>query len=282
MRPGLDPKKKQDIADVVVDEGVDVTRVKGIDGAMQTSTDLNNQIDVLIADATSSGATIPRAEILDQIYAAKKRALEGDTPRQDLARIKRYYDDLEGEWYKWELDTFTPAELQTFKKRVYKNIKWEGKNVSEALNQAKQDVGRRAREELEVFAPEIKDINAREGRLIDAMSEIPQVASKMENLRSLGMDFLVKGGTLGGAGSMLYPALGASAPIVGLGAGLISSIVSHPIVRARNALRLEEFRKKAPGRTEQLAKIMPYLYGQGLMSLDRRIDDEEFDLSKGM
>ena len=111
-------------------------------------------------------------------------------------------------------------------------------------------MARAAKEEIEKLVPEVKQLNADEGALIELQDELKKVAARIENRDLVGIGLPIKGG-LGAA------VAGPEGAAYAIGAG----ILDIPTVKAKLAIVLNKVMKMdiSEGRktaiADQLSKI---------------------------
>ena len=93
-------------------------------------------------------------------------------------------------------------------------------------------VARSAKEALEEIIPQIKQLNATEGALIDLQTHIERASARITNRDLLGIGMPIKG-TMGGVVGG-YP---------GATAGLALGLLDTPIVKSKIAIVLNRLRK---------------------------------------
>ena len=128
----------------------------------------------------------------------------------------------------------TLEELQAFKKDAYKQINWDVKQGQSKFAEAetRAALARSARKEIEKHAPDVKEINAREGRLLELDPELTQSARRIENRDIVGLGLPMKA-IAGDA------AAGGTGTLIGATAGLLDM----PKPKAALALELERLRR---------------------------------------
>jgi hypothetical protein len=256
-------KTKESMARTMLDEGI-LPNYQGLEKAEKTIVSLNSQIDGLIDEATKSGRTIPRSRVFRHLKEARQKAIEGGNPKTELKQINAFAKDLNETWRKYDMKEFTPKQLQEFKKDMYKLTDFDAANLKSGrgTNAARKQAGRAARENLEKIAPEIRALNAREGKLYELMDQLPQKAQRIENRNAISFNMAPTTGLGLGLDYLL------GTPGVGAAIGFGASAMDMPMPKARNALTLH--RLKNAGLLD--APIGPHLASQGLFNLGRQED----------
>jgi hypothetical protein len=239
-RPSIPQDRRKQLTETALAEGIMPTesgavKLQGIIGG------LNDKIDDLIQSADQAGVTVPKSAIYRELKQLR-RDMGGakiDAPK-DLRKIdaivKRFDEYMVG----LGKNELTPSELQAFKQDAYKHINFDTKRgtASIAENETKKAMARAAKKELEKISPEIKDINAREGRLIDLQPEIERAAGRIDNRNAIGLDSSTKVA----AGGLVGNAFGAGP--VGVGIAATIAAIGSPKVRSYLAIQIAKYQKQ--------------------------------------
>lgn len=241
MRPGVDPARKSRIIDTMLSEGIRPTPT-GIEKAQSLVSSLNKKIDSLI-DNAPKGKTFPIDTVLKYVDDVKKDFGGKKTyGARDTAVIDRIVDDFKYHMFKKkDGDYFTPKELQDFKKDLNRQINFDGKPLEIAEEATLNAQRLAAKEALESIDPNIKPTNLREGRILEALQEVPALSNKMSNYRTFGMDAALKTGVA----SNINPALTVPAAAAG--------VYGHPRFKTWLAYALENSLRK----TDPLLSLSP-------------------------
>ncbi len=234
-RPSIPQATRKQLTETALTEGI----VPSEAGALKiegTIAGLNDKIDGLIKSADATGATIPRSAIYRELKQLR-RDMGGakiDAPK-DLRKIDAIVKRFDEYMVESGKDSLTPSELQAFKQDAYKHINFDTRRgvASLAENETKKAMARAAKKELEKISPEIKDINAREGALIELQPEIERAAGRIDNRNIIGLDSAAKvtaGAVVGG----------------GVGANIAAAIaaVGSPKIRAHLAIQIAKYQKQ--------------------------------------
>ena len=128
----------------------------------------------------------------------------------------------------------TPSQAQKLKQGIYRDLNGqyaEFKN-SPVAKKTQKAIARSAKEYIESIIPEVKQLNAEEGALIDLKDALQRSASRISNRDILGIGAPIKAGAGGAAGG---------AP--GAAAGLVIGLIDTPAVKSRLAVVVEKLRK---------------------------------------
>jgi len=231
FRTGLDKKTRMRITDTALNENIMPTQA-GIDKLNNIVDGLNNKVNELIDTATTKGVSVQKEQLYQHLHELQKNVggVKVNAPK-DLRIINTYVDAMDQYLDDIGKNTLTPRDLQDFKVDAYKAIDFDRSNLKSirAIEEANKAMAKAAKAELEKIYPEIKDLNAREGRLLEARPELERSASRIGNLNVVSLDPMVKagaGGVVGGAPGGL------------LGGGL--SVLDMPRPKAKLALMLKQ------------------------------------------
>lgn len=241
--PSIDASRRKDLTRTALDEGIMPT-TRGIDKIDNLITGLNDEIDGLITAADQAGVTIPRSAVYRELKKVR-RELGGakiDAPK-DLRKIDAIVKRFDEYMKRIGKDSLTPTELQEFKKDAYKHIKFDTKRGAATLaeNEAKKAMARAAKKELEVISPEIKDLNAREGRLLDLRPELERASNRIDNRNAVSLDTAAK---IGAGGAVGGTAMGGAGAATGGAIGAIIAGIGSPNVRSWLAIQIAKYQKQ--------------------------------------
>ena len=276
MRPTINrfnKDNKRDIVKTIVDEQIDPTSTKGADKAYANINELNADIESKIASVPKAVVT-KKAEILSGVQEVRDQftgvTFKGKRNKQVIDKALNDFDDHLAAIKR--TDDFTVQEVQALKKDLYKELEdaFKKADFSGAETELMRNIANKAKESIEKIAPGTKEVNARLGKHYQMMEELPASINKMENYRGAGQDLFNKTGVGTALGTTIGSSIGgfpgaAVGGAIGSIGGITSGILSHPRVRARNALLLDRLRKSG-SYTDQLLKQQKLpLATQGLL-----------------
>lgn len=202
----------------------------------------NTKINALVDQAAVSGKTIQ----VDRLYQGLDKVtdqfkLMSDEPLAWDAAFVR----LKKQW-KATLDlgeTRTPQQVQKIKQGIYRDLAgyYEKFKASPAKVELRKTVARNCRRTLEEIIPEIKQLNKREGALIELWDALESKANRITNRDLIGIGLPLKMGTGAGVGYMFAGETGGS---VGTAVGFALGVFDTPQVKAKIALVAETLRSK--------------------------------------
>jgi hypothetical protein len=220
------------LAQTALDEGIMPT-LKGLDKARDKINNFNDRITTLIDAATDTGKKIPVNKLFKEFTELKNvMSSEPITRRKQISRVAK---EISSNFKRLGKKDITPKEAQKLKQAIYKETEGFYSSVknSPAKIDAKHAVARAAKESIEDIFPEIKDLNKKEGALIELKKQLEKSASRISNRDLIGIGVPIKGGAGGAIGG---PA--------GMGAGLILGLFDTPQVKAKLAIVANRLKKQ--------------------------------------
>jgi len=137
----------------------------------------------------------------------------------------------------------TPMQVQKIKQNIYKQLSsyYEKLKSEPAKTYLRKEIARNARKALEEIIPEIKQLNAKEGVLIDLWDAVGSKANRITNRDLIGIGLPIKMGTGAGVGFMVAGETGGQ---IGTQLGFILGVFDTPQVKAKLALVLNRLMEK--------------------------------------
>ena len=247
--------------DTALDEGIMPTQA-GVEKVYDKVFNLNDQVDDLIdAAANSPDGWLPADRVFRYIDDVKKD-LGGfkadaaiDLKDVDNA-VTAFRDHLKAN----NINTVTARQLQDFKKDIYHKIDFSMKQgkANYAQNQTKKSMARAAREDIETLAPDVSDINKREGALLDLLDPLEQAASRIDRRDFIGLGLPMKAV----AGETVAPGGGL--------AGILLGLADNPKIKADMAIRLHQIQQRKLLQQLTNNKKIPLLTRQALIQAGRQ------------
>lgn len=207
---------------------------KGLDSVREKINEFNTKITGLIDDATEAGEKIP-VNALFKEFGQLRGAISSE-PIARRSAIKKVAKDIHRDFTEIRgKDFLTPREAQALKQDVYKTTEgyYNSLKNSPARVEAKHAVARAAKDSLEKIFPEIKELNRKEGALIDLKKQLEKSASRIANRDLIGIGVPIKGSL----GAATGGPIGAAA-MAGIG------MLDTPKVKARLAIVANRLREK--------------------------------------
>lgn len=245
-----------DVSQTALDYGImpndaGIARGKAIIG------DIGTAIDDLITQADTTGAQIPRSKMY-QFIGDVKREFGGfnlNAPK-DLQKINKVIGDFEQHIKGKGKDFITVKEAQKFKQNIYKSINWKAKQGigSQAVAETRKAIAKGAKTEIEKVLPEIKDLNFKQGELLELMDALDAPSQRIGRRDIFGLGVPMKmtaGGVAGGLpGSIM---------------GFIVGIADNPTIKAKLALGLEGIKKQNISMANKRALSIELIRNEAMM-----------------
>lgn len=202
----------------------------GVEGLLSKVSGINRQIDDIIA---TSGKRVPTEPMINELQNLKQ--LYQNQPTPDVDSLMKILDKQIG--ILTNRGTNIPIGLaQQIKKNIYKMNNNTYKKISEGFvlqsDPLKTDMAlaeaRGLKKGIDTVEPLVRELNAREGALLNALPDLNRASNRAGNYNLFPMRLLM-GAVTGGA---------AGGPIGGLGGAALMYIADHPAVKSRIAIQL--------------------------------------------
>lgn len=230
----LSQQQRKAITNTALDNEIMPT-LKGLEKIRGGINDLNGQITQLIDDAMETGRKIPVEDLFKDFAKLKEEAILSGKPISNQRAIDRIRKEITDANKQIERGALTPKEAQQLKQKIYKDNEEYYSRVkdSPASVQAQKAVATQAKDFLEDVFPEIKQLNQKEGALIELRKALDRPVDRISNRDLLGIGIPIKG-TVGGV------AAGTPGIVAGLALGLLDS----PLVKSKLAIVLQRVRRQ--------------------------------------
>lgn len=222
FRPGLGRQTREQLIKTMLDEKI-LPNSGGLDKAQQLASDLNQQIDEIVARAANAGDQIPVDQIRTELQRTRNRFDNiGSTRAGDLSAmdgiIEAFEASLDGR------SAVSPVELAQLKTNLQGRINFDAPrgSITEVQQAGLKAQASGARQSLEGLSPEVGPVNQRLGNLIELQDELTPKVNVLENRNPLGL-----------------PQLGSAGVGAALGmpeAGIALGIATMPGVQSRIAM----------------------------------------------
>lgn len=216
--------------------------MKGMEKLRDKIDSLNKQVNTLINQSADKGTKID----INKAYAGL------DSLRDEFKRISdeplvwdREFSKIKKQWSEAVNigDTRTPVEIQKMKTRIYKELEslYEKQKATPAKAEFRKAIARNARGMIEDIIPEVKQLNKKEGDLIELWDAIESKANRITNRDIISIGLPIKMGTGSGIGYMLGAEKGAA---VGTALGFALGVFDTPQVKSKIALVISRLKEK--------------------------------------
>ena len=257
----LGPEERAAITETALKNQIPLT-YEGLGKVQSKLSDLGNQMDTLITNATDQNIKIPATKVLESLKDVKKQSggfkIEAAQDIKEINNIEKQFKDY---LKKNKITSVTPQQLQEFKADAYKRIDFgrAPEKPSLAKEQAYRSMAESARTSLEGFMPELKAINAQYGSLKELQPNLQKAVGRIENRDLMGLGATAKTGAGGALG-------GIPGALVGFGQSLLDS----PKVKGKAALEL--YKKQNQG-------LGMFLDNSARNTLARQLIEQQFELN---
>jgi len=234
---------------------------EGLGMVQSKLTDLGDKMDNLITNATDQNIKIPATKVLESLKDVKKTSggfkIEA---AQDIKEINNIEKQFKTYLKQNKITSVTPQQLQDFKADAYKRIDFgrAPEKPSLAKEEAYRAMAGSARQSLEGFMPELRDINAQYGALRELQPNLQKSVGRIENRDLLSPSGVIKTGAGGALG-------GIPGAVLGFGQSLLES----PKIKSKAALEL--YKKQNQG-------LGMFLDNSARNTLARQLIEQQFEL----
>ena len=257
----LGPEERAAITETALKNQIPLT-YEGLGKVQSKLSDLGNQMDTLITNATDQNIKIPATKVLESLKDVKKQSggfkIEAAQDIKEINNIEKQFKDY---LKKNKITSVTPQQLQEFKADAYKRIDFgrAPEKPSLAKEQAYRSMAESARTSLEGFMPELKAINAQYGSLKELQPNLQKAVGRIENRDLMGLGATAKTGAGGALG-------GIPGAVIGFGQSLLDS----PKIKGKAALEL--YKKQNQG-------LGMFLDNSARNTLARQLIEQQFELN---
>lgn len=183
IRAGLPIPK---VVQTLLDEGVSVSQR----GVVKLSELLSQQHQATSDVVQSLKGTYPKQEVTEAVLPVIDRFSKQAAPQADLRTIGDVVHDFMA--HPVYRNAMTPQELQAMKTATYKELEGQYGQLSSAGIETRKALARGAKEGIETLAAQqgrgdIRAMNAREGRLLEAMEAVVKRVAQTGNTNPLGL-----------------------------------------------------------------------------------------------
>ena len=257
----LSPAERTRITETALKNQIPLS-YEGLGMVQSKLTDLGDKMDNLITNATDKNIKIPATKVLESLKDVKKQSggfkIEA---AQDIKEINNIEKQFKTYLKQNKITSVTPQQLQDFKADAYKRIDFgrAPEKPSLAKEEAYRAMAGSARQSLEGFMPELKDINTQYGALRELQPNLQRAVGRIENRDLMGLGATAKTGAGGALG-------GIPGALVGFGQSLLDS----PKVKGKAALEL--YKKQNQG-------LGMFLDNSARNTLARQLIEKQFELN---
>ena len=185
LKPGAESVRTGDAGKAIqtmLDEGFNVTP-----GGVQKMRTLVNQLDDQVTAAiASSPATVNKGYALSALQKPLQKFKQQVNPGADLKAIQNAWDE-----FKHSVPNDIPVQLaQDLKRGTYRVLAGKYGEVGSASTEAQKGLARGLKEGIEAQVPQVAALNAREGRLLNALELADRRAAIAANRNPIGLGWI--------------------------------------------------------------------------------------------
>jgi hypothetical protein len=193
--------------------------------------ELNAAINSKIQAGASRGVTVDPRAVAARTAQLEDRFRTQVTPAADLADIAAARD----EFLKTYPEPIPATRAQAVKVGTYRQLQKSYGKLSGAAIESQKALARGIKEELASQFPEITDLNAREGRLLDLQPALEKAVARIQNRNLISL-----GGRVASAGAGPMAALAGgdlgTAALSSAGTLVLHEVITNPAVQSRLAM----------------------------------------------
>ncbi|MDE2020693.1 MAG: hypothetical protein KGJ13_10190 [Patescibacteria group bacterium] len=241
----LSPAERATAAATGMENSIPVSE-SGLDKLAGLVKSLNDKVQTTIQNAANSGATVNKYSVAGRLGQTAQKFATQVTPESDLNAVA----DTGNEFLRNQ-PTNIPADVaQKLKSGTYTQLgnKAYGE-LSSASVEAQKALARGIKEELQTQFPEIKGLNAEEGKLLELQPLLERAVARISNHQLIGIGTPI----MGAAGTAVTGSTG-----LGAVSGILKAVVDDPIVKSRLAIILNKASKGQLTIPAGLAKVSGY------------------------
>ena len=222
----LTKDQRAKLTDTALENAI-LPNIKGLDKSRSMINEYASQVTQMIDDVQGSGSRIPMNKLFDdfgKLYADASLSVEPGKARIILDSARKQIMD---EAAKMNRPNLTPREAQKLKVSIHGKLESLYSKMTQhpVKVDAQMAIASGARRALEELIPEIKEVNAKEGALLDLNKAILRSSARISNRDILGIGIPIKG-SVGGIMAGTEGAIGA----IALG------LLDTPSIKARLAI----------------------------------------------
>lgn len=214
---------------------------KKLDGLIS---DLGDQVKAELQSKT--GATVDPAAIAQRADQLKTKFANQVTPDADLAAI----DASKKEFLKNNPTPIPAADAQAIKQGTYAQLKSKAYGeLGSATVEAQKALARGIKEELETQFPEIKELNAAQGKLINLDGSLEKAIRRIDNHQLLG---------IGTPAAAMAGGVATGTPAGALAGGILKVMLDNPEIKSKLAYALAHASKSGMTIDAAMARVAAY------------------------
>ena len=227
-----------------------VPNAEGMSRRSSLVAQIDNDIERMINQATEAGGQVGVDDVfrgLDDLKTKMGSAMNADG-LGNMAKIDAVQAKIAEAAMNEGRTTFSVNDLQELKRNLYRDSSFDIKqqNADPAVNQGRKNIARTAKEDIEGFVPETKDLNRRYADLIDVDESLTRASRRIEGRDPSGIGTAIRAGSMAAVGAAISPfspMVGGAVGGIGSLGSLIKSYRNRPINMANRAIRVHHAKK---------------------------------------
>lgn len=240
---------------------------EGVAKLNQLISDLQDKVKGQIQDGAQQGATVNKFAVTNRLNDAADRLSTQVAPTSHLQALS----DIGNDFIASHPAAIPVDEAQAIKSGTYRQISKSYGEQGSAAVEAQKALARGIKEELETQFPEIKGLNAMEGRLINLDGALERAVRRTNN-----RDILSLGGKVAsaGGGSIIGATHGGASAGAGAVTGLfLHHILTDPVIQSKIAIGINNASKGAIPLDAARLRVASYANALGNAAADQQSGD---------
>lgn len=260
MKPSttLGPTRVGQIVDTGLTNEIPISE-GGLSKLNDLVSDLNSKVQAKIQAGSNAGATVNKFDVTSRLNPTATRFATQANPEADMAAIA----NSGNEFLRNQPNEIPAADAQAVKSGTYKQLSSKAYGeLDSAAVESQKALARGIKEELETQFPEIKGLNADEGKLLGLQPVLERAVSRINNrdILSLGGK-IISTGAGGAIGALSGNPEGAA--IGSAGALALHYVMTDPVIQSRLAFALQRASKGTLPAGAAQARVGAYVSALG-------------------
>ncbi len=241
----LSPDELEKLSNTALDYKI-MPSPKGMATLEKNITSLNDKITKMIDVSASKGEKIPLKRLFRDFRKLERDAVFSGKPLDSQRAIREIRKQIYKANNQIGRKQFTPVEAQKLKTRIYRETESYFKKVNDspASIRAQHAVARAAKEAIEKLIPEIKQLNANEGALLDLKKVLRKSSKRISNRDLSGIGVPIKSTAGANVGKAVGDLLGMNLEPLGVAGGIALALMDTPLIKAKLAIVLNTLKKR--------------------------------------
>lgn len=240
--PSLDPDKRLLITRTALDERIMPT-IDGLDKTKSLIRGIQDEVTAKVGQADQTGHFVSLDNLFNNFDQLKDQIKRTTGDLGDVRQFELVEKSIRQANQQINRGLLTPNEAQAIKVSLHRKLQkqYEKTMSKPAKIEAQMAVATNAREWLESIIPEIKELNAKEGALLELNKQLAKASNRITNRDIFGIGIPIKatvGAGIGAASGSSEVASYAAA------AGAIAGLLDVPSVKSKIGIVLNTMKNK--------------------------------------